>query len=163
MSQKSQIQGQVFVFLLALAIVAAVLLLGYKGVKMIMDQMHKAELEKFSNAIVKDVEKYQDSGSYSGKIRYNTPSLIRFVCFLEPGSYNPSNEICDSGQATYQPLACDAWQDSTTSLLSIPPEISDLKIDNLAVDAGAFCLNVQRGYFDVIYEGDGEKTHVKKA
>ena len=163
MSHRAQIQGQVFVFLLALVIVAAILFLGYKGVQMISEQAKTAQLEKFKDAVTNDVQLYQDSGSASAEIRYNLPSSVQYVCFLDSGPYDPNNRICDSLSGDdYHLSACNAWEGSTHSVFIIPIQKNfELKIKTLAVDGRAFCIKTLLGSIKVKYEGQGDTTLVK--
>lgn len=164
MSSKAQIQGnEIFVFLLALIIVTATLLLGYKGIKMISEQGEQAELQTFKNAVIQDVNKYQAYESRSGTITYTLPTKINFVCFLELNAFNQKHEICDIFSNNYQPLACDAWRQSTVSVFLSPPTNFDLKLSSLAVENGAFCLNNTLGKIKVEYQGEGDRTKIKRA
>ena len=163
MSQRAQIQGQIFVFLLALVIVGVILFLGYKGVDMMIKQGDKVQLDEFKRAVIDDAKLYQDYGSTSEAIKYTLPSSIKYVCFLEMGAYNLANEICTPASDSYQSLACDAWDKKTASVFTIPPKISDLKITTLNVQGGAFCAETVLGNIKVTYEGLGDKTLIKKA
>ena len=163
MSHKAQIQGQVFVFLLALVVVAAILFMGYKGVQMISEQAKIAQLEKFKDAVKNDVQLYQDYGSESAVINYRLPSSVQYVCFLELGAYDPNNRICDDSLSDdYHLSACNAWESSTHSVFIIPIQKNfELKIKTLAVDGRAFCIKTVLGSIKVKYEGQGDKTLVK--
>jgi hypothetical protein len=163
MSTKAQIQGQVFVFLLALVIVAVILFLGYKGVQMISSQAQKAQLDKFKDAITHDVQLYQDYGSASEAIKYSLPSSVQYVCFLNAKPYDPRNELCDSASDNYHLIACNAWSGNEfPSVFIIPPQNNfELKIQTLSVNGGAFCLKTSLGSIYVKYVGEGDKTQVK--
>ncbi|MBS3098269.1 hypothetical protein J4209_05735 [Candidatus Woesearchaeota archaeon] len=111
---KAQMVGQVFIYILAIILVAFILIYGYKAIegfkKTGEDVMYIGFRNKF-NADVKTASQYDTIKRYD----YELPTKFKEVCFIDiggPASYCPSDSY---------PLMCDSWESEVKKNVFLMP------------------------------------------
>ena len=91
--KRGQISSQIFVYILALIIVAMILLFGYKAISNMQKRSEKVVLIQFKTQLKNDVK--QLSNDY-GSVRiekYKLPSGFDEICFVDLKNVNPSDIV----------------------------------------------------------------------
>src|SRR3989338_4136478 len=117
--KKSQIQGQVFVYIMAIVILGGLLVYGYYAISQLRNKADEISFIDFK----KNIETTVKSSSTYGNVKiqdFSIPSGINEVClintdFMPATSAIPSatSAICTEGSPDYKPVICNAWQSQT--------------------------------------------------
>jgi hypothetical protein len=90
---KGQIAGQVFIYMMAVIVVGAIALIGYKALTTISDKACQAEKASFKIDIENMIEKYTSDGSITPE-KINAPCQYDTICFVDTSMIgNADNEF----------------------------------------------------------------------
>lgn len=161
-AKKAQAE-KVFMYAVALIIVAMTLLFGYKAISKVTSTSEKATLAKFKNEIRNKI----DVGSAYGRIStedFETPTNYKAICFV--AEKNPNN-LNKEFLGDY-PLGRDVAESEDNAFLYINPSspIDPFKVDPFEIDEksegaygpDALCVKINNGRFSLRLEGLGDRT-----
>ena len=169
--RKGQIEGQVFVYILALIIFSAVLLYGYKAIKKFGDQSEELLITQLTNNIKSQVSKIESQYGSVEKLSLDVPEKYEKICFVDTREgcmYAPNDDPnfdCIGEDLIYgtmdiekYPIICDAWKDCTGENLFLMSGNSaeGYNIGPLAVRGGFFCTDVVLPKTELRLEGKGD-------
>lgn len=180
--KKTQISGQVLIFVLALIITAAVLIFGYNAIKKIQEQQEKIEIIKFKNDFKEMIDTATFSYGSSKRMSMIMPRGYDELCLVDT-DLKPSNSNLENKNR----IIHDVWDDDASKdnafLLKrgrLTPE--SFYAGNLSVDGdgdgtddrevvvtgatgnqGFLCMNTSIGStINFIIEGRGRHALVRK-
>ncbi|MFC1691546.1 hypothetical protein ACFL0W_05190 [Nanoarchaeota archaeon] len=153
--KKAEVQGQMFVYILSVIIIALIMFFGYKSVASLKEDADVAELI----SIQKDLEntiKTMRSDYGAIKIKEITlPAGYKTLCIVD---LNHSDSAVSG-----RPLVDDAWESKTASIFYISPagDFKDQFVENIQVESPYFfCLESEIGLVKIRIEGTGNKAKV---
>ncbi|MEA3514929.1 MAG: hypothetical protein U9R34_05610 [Nanoarchaeota archaeon] len=167
--KKAQITGQVFIYILALIIFSAVLLYGYKAVKMFGDQSEDLIITQLTNEIKAQVGKIESQYGSVKKLPLKIPARFDKVCFVDTQNKCISfSQITSSDLYRIEnihseyPLIYDAWKDCTGENMFLMKGVSadGYNIGLLQVRNGFFCVDVAIPETVLRLEGTGEYAEI---
>ena len=168
--KQGQIQGQVFVYILALIIFSAVLLYGYKAVKQFGDQSEQLLITQLTNNIQTQVEKIDSQYGSVDRLPVEVPERFDKICFIDTREgcmYRPTQErgfdcIGNDFPVEEYPFICDAWKDCTGENMFLVQgnSVVGYNIGNLQVKGGFFCSNVKIPKTEFRLKGIGEYAEI---
>lgn len=167
---QGQIQGQVFVYILALIIFSAVLLYGYNAVKKFGEQSDELLITQLTNNIQTQVEKIASQYGSVEKVGVEVPDRYDNICFVdtrEGCAYAPYDVpgfdcIGEDLDVEKYPLICDAWKDCTGENLFLVEgkSVQGYNIGKLKVKGGFFCSEVKIPKTEFRLKGTGEYAEI---
>lgn len=160
-SNKSQIQTQVFVYILGLLIIGLVLLYGYKSINTMRQKSDQIDLLAFKTDIEQEISKMSSDYGSSRLITLKVPSSFKSVCFVDLRKA-PSSEMME-----IDPLVYESWVDKTANVFLI----KDLAEEFLLIEEnsqpiveldppGYLCISVKNSRVQIRLEGTGGKALV---
>jgi hypothetical protein len=179
---KSQIAGQVFIYILSLIVVVLVLLYGYKAIQDFRSKAEEVALINFKNNLEKVLTnpmRYGDTKPLDLKI----PNRFEMLCFLDTFNVLSNNDkdytcLCKAGCTDTNPLICDAWKTTNLSNAYLYP-ISELPINlgPITVDGNGdgvedmpgcsnskcfyICLSTKKGEVSLLLHGKGDHIFIE--
>ena len=81
--KKAQIQAQVFVYVLAMLVIALVLLYGYRSINTMKERANQVDLLAFKNDMTKSIEKVSNDYGTVRVPTFNIPKEYKEVCFID--------------------------------------------------------------------------------
>jgi len=174
-SKRSQAQ-EIFVFIMALILVAFILVFGYKAISGFMKDIQKTSLIEFQTKLESTVKKMSSNYGSVDRLDLQIPKDVTKICFLQQGYTGEkiSTQLCggdlgDSGdfgkQGDYDLTICNLWPEDTSQenvfLLPISETIS-IKTVQLEIENGYLCLKPVAGQISLRLEGKGDHTKLSK-
>ena len=168
-SKKSQIVGQIFIFILATVVFVLIVMYGYRAISSLMVKGEQASLVKFQNELTTAVSSIAlDYGSVRC-LELSVPKKYREFCFVDKNTvkydsqYNcairprpPWCELSEKSAFIADSIASGAPQNA----FFIPPSELSITLPNAHVNLeenqyGFFCTNVAGGKIKLRLEGQG--------
>ena len=152
---KGQIK-QVFVFMMAIIVVGALVLLGYKAISTISSQSCEADLLKFKANLEKDFTSYERYGTVQHKDLF-LPCDYSAICFTDV-------DAADVNSADVSPIIKDSVEsgvDTSVFLQGSDGILPLADIDNVQV-ANPYALCLQGPSIKLKYEGQGQRVLVSE-
>lgn len=157
--RKSQIQGQVFVYILALLVMSFVLIYGYRAVTSMESKGNLAALVSFKIEIKRAVSSIRPNYGSVKIEEFVVPSEYREVCFIDLDSPN-------SVQVDKYPIMhnyVDSIINNNAELKNVfllPPGTESDYVGNITVENDFLCFSVISSRIKVKFEGLGNLARV---
>lgn len=159
-NRKSQIQTQVFVYILSMIVISLILLYGYnaiKGFREKQEQITGIELENQLKALINSASpKY---GSIE-KGDLAMPSEYNMICFVDNTKMGYDNNDCGL-QEPSAAIVKDAIQFSTANIFLIPDGSKNFKIGNIKVDDSSGCICITKTGSNAVFRVEGLGSGVR--
>ncbi len=159
--KKSQIAGQVFIYILSAMIFALVIIYGYKAIADFIgraDQVAEIELSTELKSAVSAISSSQDVKQKSLSI----PSKFKKICFVDLDYSDPAaSGICTNGHVDYNVIICNFWKAGAEHNVFLLPKPADVKIYVGKIDVGSNgyrCMGISNGRVKLRLEGKGDRT-----
>jgi hypothetical protein len=157
-NKKSQITGEVFVYLMAAIIFTLVVIYGYRAINDFLARSEQVSLIEFSQDIKSTVKRIS-SGSDVEKKTFLLPKKYTEICFIDirqPASTCPTF-------ATSYPIIYNSWEDGVEQNVFLVPH-SDLKmyVGDIKVNGNCECITINNHKVDLRLEGRGDSTLISE-
>ncbi len=161
--KKAQMTSQIFVYVLAIIIIAFVLLYGYKSIASMRDKSEQIDLLSFKKDIENEVIKMSGDYGSSRIVTIKVPSKYSQVCFIDL-TQNPSSEIQYS-----HPLIYEAWGDDSANVFLMDGLAKEFQLiqyqDNFLIEIsppGYLCIDAINTQIQFRLEGVGARAKLSK-
>ena len=149
-------------YILLLIVVAFILLLGYKSIKLSSQDADQIQITLLQNQLKNDVQLISFGDT---KINtYRLPRGVNKVCFSEPKNTNPL--LCQGcQQADELPILADAVRDNANNnVFFLGDNLPDTtRIDGLTIGCCEFfCTNVSNGKVKLKLQGQSRNTLISE-
>ena len=158
-NKKSQIQSQVFVYVLALVIMGMILLYGYKSISTMREKGEQIDLLTFKTDLADEISKMSSDYGSARIITLKSPAGFSEVCFIDLEK-NPSEDI-----RTTHPLVYESWIDDTANVFLIKDLAEEFQLieeNNKPLiqikNPGYVCIQVINNRVSLRLEGIGGKS-----
>ncbi len=156
MQKRSQVQSQVFIYLLILIVIGATILFGYDSLSKLTKQGKDTQTEQFKTQLRNDITGIAPNfGSVKLK-SYSIPGITK-VCFGDA----TGTKICD-----VHPLAQSAISGGSGNVFLIKPDGFDaFKVDLISVSGGCQlkCFYTPGGRLSIKITGQGDKAIIENS
>ncbi len=156
MKKKAQISGQIFLYIFAMIVASAILIFGYKAVKVLTEKGNEADMLTFQNKLEGDILRSRGYGTEKVNLGYTLPLGFTELCFvdLDPSIQNVETRI------TGKPIIRDSVSDKIAkNIFLYPSGEKSFYVDNLAVKNGYQCFTALKGRLKINKMiGCGDKT-----
>jgi len=166
-SKKSQIVGQIFIFILATVVFVLIVMYGYRAISSLMVKGEQASLVKFQNELTNAVSSIAlDYGSVKCE-DFSVPKKYTEFCFVDTAQIIYSSATAGNPSDRWTRLynqhafvADSIKSGSPQNAFLIPPSalaitLPDAHVDTELVSDGFFCVNVTRNIISLRLEGGG--------
>ena len=156
-SKKSQIMGQVFIFILAAALFILILTYGYKAIAGLSARSEEVALVEFQTGLQSAVDGIRHDYGSIKKFEITVPGKYYEICLVDLDMI-PSGDFQQEHPRMY-----DAWESGTQNVFLTPMEESPIFIGKIYVGPeGWWCEDIQGGRLDLRLEGMGDATSITK-
>ena len=154
--KKSQVQTQIFIYVMALVIFSLILLYGYNSIKKIREQASSVEYIQFKTDIENTITKLgYEFGSVDIK-EFNVPGNYKQVCFVE---FSDSLTI----PADYPIINNSVYTNASDNVFLVKNIAEEsFKVKGLVVDGNFHCFNISKGRIEVRIESLGSAVRVSE-
>jgi len=163
-SKKSQIVGQIFIFILATVVFVLIVMYGYRAISSLMVKGEQASLVKFQNELTNAVSSIAlDYGSVKCE-DFSVPKKYTEFCFVDtaevvysPAAANAPNSPWGKLYAQHPFIADSIKSGSLQNAFLIPPSSLSMALENARTEEtnGFFCIKVARSAISIKLEGRG--------
>jgi len=162
--KKSQIQGEILIYILAVIIFSLTLLYGYKAIKSFNDQGAQISQIELKNQITSEVEKVRsDTYGTIKKLPLNVPGNFRKICFVQSYPDYPAGGIIVS---PYQLINNEIAAETKNKNMFLAPDGStSFDIGEIAVTngtAGFDCIDLLGTTVTLKLESMGDHVKISK-
>jgi hypothetical protein len=136
--KKSQIQSQIFVYILSMVVIALVLLYGYNAIKGFKERQEQITLVELENQLKSLINSASPKYGSIEKGDIALPSEYNTICFVDNGELGSSDD-CGLPEPDAA-IVRDAIQSSTANIFLIPGGSKNFRIGNIKVEGGCVCI-----------------------
>ncbi|MCK4500308.1 hypothetical protein KAU11_07410 [Candidatus Babeliales bacterium] len=161
--KKAQIQSQIFVYVLAMIIIGAILLYGYKSINMMRDKGEQIDLLSFKTDIEQEISKMSADYGSARHLTLKIPHGFEEVCFIDL-TKNPLTEI-----QRLHPLVYESWADKTANIFLIKDLAEEFQLvqegENYLIEIdnpGFLCIPIKNNRITIRLEGLGGKARLSQ-
>lgn len=134
-NRKSQLSGQVFIYILALVIIGGIIAYGYYAIASLKNRADQLAFIEFKNSIESTIKTSSTYGNV--KIQeFLLPGSVNEVCFInldfKPDS--PLLSICNPSSLEYRPIICNSWLSNSPSNVFLMPTQYSILASKISVD-----------------------------
>lgn len=162
-TKKAQIAGQVFIYVLAVALFALIISYGYRAVATFTSQGEQVALIEFKTDLsssVKSISYTQDKE----KREFILPSKVNEICFIDLGM---DANIDGLGMQSKSNLIFDSWESKVKQNVFLIPS-ANIKIDignitlinSIGDRVSYFCHKTPQHRISLMLEGLGARTQI---
>ncbi len=154
-NKKSQISGQIFIYIFAMFVVGAIIYLGYTSVNTLIDTSKCAEVALFQNALKQDLKSSRGYGTQRAR-EYELPSEYTKVCFADIEKLQQDTNLV----VGINPLISDSIKDGKANIFMMPRGACETEwssLNGLGVENGYKCITA-KGLLKLKLIGCGDKT-----
>lgn len=174
-NKKAQMIGQVFIFLLAIAIFSLIIIYGYKAISSFTEKGETVALLELQNQLQRQISAMALDYGSTDKMELRLPTEHNKICFVDytPGALQFSaGGSLDRGSSLnplyrdISPFIIDAIEGQTRQnvflvpLSDTPIQVANMTVESPSNSPGILCLNATRGKVEVLLEGSGKTTKV---
>ncbi len=168
-NRRSQMQSQMFIYLLTIMIIGFLLFLGFKWIGSLMKTTDIISLTKLKYEMQNTFDTYRTRYGSWKIASFKIPESVTRVCFADLSLKRTAIEhsaICTPGNRDYNIFVCDAWKDKTQNVFFIPfgSVRTVIKIGEIAVPKsnhnGYICFDVVSSEIKLKLKGLGNKVEV---
>lgn len=170
-NKKSQVQTEVFIYILTLVIVGMIVVFGYKAIAGIRQDAERAEIVNIERDLANTIKTMKSSyGSIKTK-EFVLPGELKTFCAVDlaKGSQTITIGTITSTPPVYG-LVTDAWGDGTANLFLLadtgqfePFMAEDLVVTGESSTENYLCISSKTGKIRIKLEGKGDYTVLSKA
>lgn len=158
MNKKSQMIGQIFIYVLSLLLIGFILIYGYNAIKDIMTRSEEVAFAKFKNDLSNIVEVVAPDTD-TVKIRsFEAPAGISKVCFVK--NYPDFPTLSNTGY----PIIEQSVNENVKKNVFLIREVTERSyfIGDISVEDGILCINVTNNIVKIKIEGKGSHASLSK-
>ena len=162
--KKSQIQAQVFVYVLAMMVMGMVLLYGYRSIDTMQERAKQVDILALKNSVITSIEKVSNDYGTVRAPTFSIPKEYTEICFIDI-----SNSPAEDGLKSEHPLIYEAWEDESANVFIIKDLVDESFMvgdeDNSLIDIADpnyICFEIKNSKVKVRLEGIGGKAQLSK-
>lgn len=162
---KSQVIGEVFVYILAVVLFSLIMIYGYNAIRNLGDKADRVVILQIEKDLKSSVKKIASDYGTIIKKEVTIPNQYNKVCFIDV-SYTgqASTNICITGNEDYNAIMCNSWKDRIQKnmfLLSKNQEAFSIDIGSVRIPSTHyFCQDVAFAKITLKLEGKGSHTEL---
>ena len=166
-SKKSQIAGQVFIFILAAAMAILIIVYGYKAISSFTSRTEEIALINFKTGLQSEIRTIASDYGSVKKLELMLPQDFKEICFIDLDSaktsaQKQSTSLCSGPKA--RPEVCDAWKNPTSErenvflIPSYPIKVARIQL----LDSDFLCMTPIGNKLSLRLEGKGDRTYISE-
>ncbi|MBW2993066.1 hypothetical protein KY317_00655 [Candidatus Woesearchaeota archaeon] len=161
MKRKSQIAGEIFIWILALFILAVIVFYGYKAISGFMQRGEEVSFIQFKNNLESEITvlstQLNDVVVFNERNPLRIPSKYKEVCFVSENAVEGETENRIIKEAIKAGI-----HKTTENVFLEPPAANPVYVGKIEMDNGILCVPVVKGRIDIRLTGRGGATLIEK-
>ena len=162
--RNSQIQTQVFVYILAMVVVTLILLYGYNAIKGFREKSGEMEMLELENSLKSEISSVGADYGNIAKGEFTLPAEYKAICFVDNFRLTKGQQVSCTGNTIDSKTTLiinDAVKDGTANIFLVPDGSNNFKIGNIVVDGSGGCICIQKTGMQVLVRMEGQGNGVK--
>lgn len=163
MNNRSQLIGQVFLFILAGLVFVLILMYGYSAITKLIETKRNIDLIEFKTSLEQSITGIRTSTGSVRKATFSLPSEYKEFCAVDPFM----TAIHSQEFKKKHPLFFNIWKSDSsitiyvTPLLETPLNLPDITVKGpLHDEPGFLCLPISNGKFSLKLQGTGTTAQI---
>lgn len=154
-SKRSQIDSQIFIYVIAIILFSFILLYGYNAIKGFRDKGEQISYIKFKTDLISTVKRVSPDYGTLKREEFFIGGEYKEVCFVQ--SYNPPNNLATK---ISNPIVRNSVESNVTKNVFLftntlqPP----FYVGEINVSGGYNCTKIINGKVKIQFEGKGDHT-----
>ena len=168
MKRKSQIAGEIFIWILALIILAVIVFYGYKAISGFMQRGEEVSFIQFKNNLESEVSvlstQLNDVVVFNERNPLRIPSKYKKVCFVSEDAVEGDVpiELNDNLKKIIETaINTPELIEKTENVFLEPSAVNPLYVGKIEVDGRILCVPVVKGRIDIRLTGLGGATLIE--
>ena len=157
MNLKSQMIGQIFVFIIAAIIFILILIYGYSAINNFIKKSEQVSLIDFKTDLVSSIDQIKSDYGSVRKVELRVPARYTEFCII---SSNLNASISDFSQK--HPLMFSAWKTGSENVFLFPKQDSPIFIPDIEIIGGYECIPIKNSKLYLRLEGLGDKVRISE-
>jgi len=168
MKKKAQIAGQIFIWILAIFILAIIVFYGYKAISSFMQRGEEVSFIQFKNTLESEVTRLStqigDVVVFNDRNPLNVPGKYKMVCFVSGDAYttNVPSELSENLRKVITAAIEEGIITDTENVFLEPLAPSPIYVGNIEIEGGILCMEVVKGRIDIRLTGRGGATRIER-
>ena len=156
--RKSQLYGQIFIYILTITFVAIILLYGYNSIKRLQTTAEKVACIKFKNDLQKSIETIQSDFGSVRKEELELCSNYKKACFVK------SFPVINKFSITADPIIKDSLSSETGNNVFLADNVAKEAFygGNISVDPDVLCIDAINNRIILRLEGLGDHVLISQ-
>jgi len=154
--RKGQIQGQIFIYILAILVVSLVLTYGYRAIQTFMNQAEQVETLKFRTTVQNSIDSIRSEYGSGDTVAVNVPGSYDSICFVDLDHTGVVN-------AALYPIIEDSVSSGVMKNLFLVNQLADesFYVGKIMVSSGKIlCLNTTQSRVQFRITGGGDHVEI---
>lgn len=160
MRKKSQMIGEIFIWIAALFILAIIVFYGYKAISDFMQRGEEVSFIQFKNTIESEAVRLStqlnDVVVFNEKNPLKVPGKYQQVCFVSSEA-----SVGDTDNKVIKEAIRAGIHNTTENVFLEPLAPNPIFIGNIELDEGVLCVPVVKGRIDIRLTGRGGATRIE--
>jgi len=157
---KSQIQTQVFVYIIAIILFSFVLVYGYNAIRGFKERSEQVAYIKFKTDLTSAIKRISPDFGTLKREEFFIGGEYTKVCFVQ--NYDPRSDLANYIDGEGQSIIADSVRGGVSKnvFLFTNSLQESLDIGKITVEGDYGCFNVLNGKLKVQFEGMGDHAHI---
>ncbi len=157
--KKSQITGQIFVYIIIIVVVGLIFLLGYNYSSKLISLKCDAEKTSFEKSLESFADKYDGYGEVANE-KLKAPCDYKKVCFVD--SEYIKQQSHETGMIDNPIIRLSLEEGAEQNVFIIGKQTEPMGFSSkIRVEGNYVCINQTRGYFNIRFRGTSEQAFVE--
>ncbi len=165
MKRKSQIAGEIFIWILALFILAVIVFYGYKAISGFMQRGEEVSFIQFKNNLESEVSvlstQLNDVVVFNERNPLRIPSKYKKVCFVSEGVVEVPDELNAGLKRIIEEAIKIGIHKTTENVFLEPSALNPIYVGKIELGKGILCVPVVKGRIDIRLTGRGGATLIE--
>ena len=157
--KKSQLTGNIFIYLFSLIVIVLILIMGYKYISGTKDTMAKTELALLKNNLISDIKEISSDYGFSKKVSYSLPDSAELCLF----DLSKKDIIITTLPESFNPLIKDSIQSNIekNAFVAGSSVFESYNIGEIEINDPYFkCFKPVAGKISFVIEGVGNGAFI---
>jgi len=163
--KKSQIQSQLFIYILSIIIIGLLLYFGIHWIGELIKSEDIIDSTRFRIDLENSFDSIRPQYGSADNFEYSVPDGVDMVCFVDntkDRTFISTTDLCDQAHEDYSALICNSWKDNISSVLFSPP-LEDINIGNLDMESPFICFKTSmKRKIGLRLVGLGDKVRISR-
>jgi hypothetical protein len=158
--KNSQIQTQVFVYILSIIVVSLILLYGYNAIKGFKERNEQIAMIELENRLKSEISSVSADYANIARGEFTLPAEYKMICFVDYSKFGTNAINCPGLTGDSRTIVNDAVKAGTANIFLVPDGSKNFKIGSIKVEDER-CTCITKAGMQVLVRMEGLGNGVK--